>query len=102
MEHKSQQIRSLIKRLTVDLEEQRFIINDHWDGDLLAIGISHPVERDLLVYIKISEDDSDYFVALEFPSSIAIYEPAGEFHNIEYAELVKVIRHHLGLYKHAL
>jgi hypothetical protein len=54
----------LLSRLEERLGSDTFQIVDHWEGDLIAIGVAHPHNRELLVYIA-ANGPEDYYVELE-------------------------------------
>lgn len=97
MENKSAGIKALLMCLREDLGRGNFDITDHWEADTQAIGISKKGNENVLVYINVDDCKPIYYVALELPSKTNEYEPAGEYSNLKYDQLLTVIQSHLGL-----
>jgi len=74
---------------------------DHWDGDLLAIGISRRGEATRLVYVSVLPDREGRFdVALELPpkeGSDLPYEDGGWHHGLDLSEVFDVVASHLRM-----
>ena len=97
---KDESIKEVIKKLYNELGKDSFIIVDHWEADLNAIGIDSPSNNGVLVYISINENEKDsYYVSLELPPSSEIdlpYTGAGEFNSVNFEKLVEIIRKHFN------
>jgi len=78
-----------------------FAINDHWEGNLCAIGISAPGNPAQLVYISTWRRPSGYYaVELESappPDSEMPYEEIGEFDFVSRDELLGIVKTHLRI-----
>lgn len=98
--HKS--IIQLIGRLKMRMGEEAFDVVDHWDGDLMAIGIARPDNHDVLVYVcTFRKPPDEYFVSLELPpdpNDDYPYTPAGDYEVKSFDELVELIRRHFSSY----
>jgi hypothetical protein len=74
---------------------------DHWEGDLLAVGISRRGEATPLVYVSVVPDqDGRFDLALELPpkpSSGMPYEDGGWRCGLILSEVAEVVASHLGL-----
>jgi hypothetical protein len=74
---------------------------DHWDADLLAIGISRRGERTRLVYVSMLPDQEARFgVALEISPRVGAdlpYEDGGWHRGLTLSEVTGVATAHLGL-----
>ena len=94
---KDEKIKTVVNHLARRFGEEAFKIQDHWDADLVAIGLVDREEK-YLVYISAYADDG-YFVALEnlIPLGDFPYEPAGDFDNMDLEEVEKVFAQHLRL-----
>jgi hypothetical protein len=98
---KDQSITDAVARLRDRFGATAFTLADHWPGDACAIGVAPPREPGRLVYIAtMGRAPGRYDVFLEMPplpGSDSPYEPAGDFHDIEFEQLASVVAHHLGL-----
>lgn len=85
----------LVKNLEERIGLGKFIINDFWDADLCAIGLSDP-KKEALLYVSTHNRKSGlYYLSVE-----NINEPGGptmEFENIDISELESIVREHLKL-----
>src|SRR5947208_2640607 len=82
------------------LGKDAFQIVDHWEADLLAIGVASPSNAQRLVYIaSVSKSEQNYDVIYErapIPGSELPYEHCGKFHNVGLDELAQLVSNHLG------
>lgn len=89
-----------LRHLEERLGKGAFQIVDHWEGDLLAIGIASPSDRQRLVYIaSLGKSDQSYSAILErapTPGSELPYEDCGKFQDIGLDELTRVVSDHFG------
>ena len=83
--------------LREDIGRDNFDITDHWEGDRQAIGITQKGNEGVLAYISVGDKEPIYYIALELPSETDEYESVGEFNDLKYADLVQIIKKHLGL-----
>lgn len=75
-----------------------FQIVDHWEGDLNAVGVAHPRNRELLAYIA-ANGPEDFYVELEVPpppGSELPYSVAGRFRSLTFNKLAEVVAKHLA------
>lgn len=97
---KDESILRLIEKLKCAMGEDAFSVVDHWDADLLAIGIAKPENNDLLVYVSTYRQPfGSYFVSLQFPArpfSELPYSQGDEFQVRGFHELVEVIQRHFA------
>jgi hypothetical protein len=74
---------------------------DHWDADLMAIGLARKGVAGKLAYLSVRSTSGDirFFVALENPpkrDSDAPYEDAGSHGDLSLSQAADVIGRHLG------
>ena|SRR5947208_15413455 len=88
----------VLERLREQLGEA-FDTVDHWESDLCAVGIASPRNHGVLVYISTFAEPPDrYHVELELPrvpGNPSPYEPAGILTELDFAQLVVIVREHL-------
>ncbi len=79
--------------------ETNIVINDHWEADKEAIGLTDKTGQYLAYISTINDIDNRYFVALENPSvdNEMAYSPAGDFDNINLIELENILTRHFKL-----
>lgn len=65
MTFKSERIGYLVKYLQQKYGEENIVINDHWEEDFHAIGLTDNLGKHLAYISTISEKDNDYYLALE-------------------------------------
>ena len=98
---KDSSITLAVDQLRARFGADAFVIRDHWEADLFAIGIETPHEPGRLVYIATTEARPDRFdVSLELPPKGADelpYTSAGDWANVEWQEVVTLVGEHLGL-----
>lgn len=94
---KSEALLAVLRRLRSDLGEHAFAIEDHWEGDLHAVGVARPNDRRYLVYITTWPDDSSLSFQCESPglTSDAPYEPSAMVGGSTYQQLLTAVRAHL-------
>ena len=88
----------LLDRLRSDLGSAAFAVVDHWDADHCAIGLAHPSNHQILVYVStFHKETGQYDYELELPpvSEVELYSCAGRAESSTYEELLGVIRSHL-------
>jgi len=86
-----------LERLSKDLGKGTFVIQDHWDGDLNAVGIAKQENAGILVYISIFGcSEGRYDVHLELPPKLEDppYEDAAEYYNVDYLSLAVIVSKH--------
>jgi hypothetical protein len=94
---KDEGLLSILRRLRRDLGEDAFVIEDHWEADLNAIGIARPDDRRFLVYITIQPQVPSLSFQCESPSVDADlpYHSDDMTDGVTYEQLVGAARHHL-------
>ena len=79
----------------------KFVVNEHWEADLCAVGISAPNDPAQLVYIlSWGRPAGHYDVELEsapLPRSDAPYQAVGKFQAVPREEVLPIIEGHLRL-----
>jgi hypothetical protein len=79
----------------------KFVVTDHWNADLCAVGISAPDDPAQLVYIlSWGRPAGCYGVELESappPGSDEAYQTVGKFQAVTREELLRIIEDHLRL-----
>jgi len=79
----------------------KFVVTNHWDADLCAVGISAHNDPAQLVYIlSWGRPPGHYGVELEsapLPGSAAPYQTVGKFQAVPREELLRIILDHLRL-----
>ena len=100
--NKEKRIQDLVEYLIAKHGSNRFLIKDHWVIDDTAIGLADLSEQ-YLVYISTAGFEvSQYYVALEDPAkngSDLPYTPAGDYDNLDLAEVEEMILRHLRIKK---
>lgn len=80
---KDESILSLIDELKSRMGDDAFVVIDHWEGDLFAVGIARPDNHDVLAYVCTYEHPVEsYVVSLELPA-----KPGSELPYIQGDEL---------------
>jgi hypothetical protein len=94
-------IHDFIRRLRADMPVGSFVIVDHWDADLTAIGIAKPDDTRTLVYVASRESRiDDMYVELEEPpeaGSDMPYQSVGKFEHLTFERVADLIVSHLGI-----
>jgi hypothetical protein len=88
----------MLAKLEQRLGRGSFQIVDHWDSLLDAVGIAHPRNREVLVYIA-AHGPEDFHVELELPplaGSELPYSVAGEFRSVTFDDLVQIVAKHFS------
>jgi len=96
MQTKESSIKVLVARL--DLPTRGWIVVDHWEGDLCAIGIASAREPARLVYVSTFGKHNgvfDYECELPPANSDEIYQVAREATDVTFEELLAVMVSHL-------
>lgn len=97
---KSPEILDVLDRLSRRLGTGAFVVCDHWERDLCAVGIASPPSEQVLVYISTyGEKASRYSYELELPSSTdtdSPYDDAGRGSDVSSEELAAVVAEHLA------
>ena len=99
MINKDKPIREIIDYLQTKFGQTDIIIQDYWEGDFCAIGLTDRT-RQYLVYISTYGTEQDKFnVSLENPpiDNNLPYSPRGDFDNISLENLEKIVIEHLRL-----
>lgn len=97
--NKSRKILFIIDYFQSKYGAANIVVNDHWDADKEAIGLTDKTCK-FLAYISTSSDKgNDYYIALENPpvDNDLPYSTAGEFDNLSLTELETILAKHLKL-----
>ena len=97
--NKSKKILHIVEFFQSKYGATNILINDHWDSDKEAIGLTDKSGQYLAYISTISDRDNDYYLALENPpvDNELPYSPAGEFDNLSLIELENKLTKHLKL-----
>ena len=97
---KNQRIVDVVKHLQTKYGANNILIQDHWESDENAIGLTDKSGQYLGYISTIIGNDDSYYLALENPSidTDVQYVPAGEFDNIGLIELENLLSRHLRLF----
>lgn len=96
---KDKSIIEAVQYLQNKFGEEKVIIEDHWDGDMCAIGLTGPTKTNL-VYISTYKISAGlFFVSIELPSKDINfpYIDGGSFENITLLELEEIVKKYLIL-----
>lgn len=100
--HKNPAILAALDRLWSRLGSDTFVLADHWEADLCAVGIATPRSPGVLVYISCyGEPPGCFAYELELPPPPGDdfpYKVAGTGAGLSFEELAVVVAEHL---KHA-
>jgi len=81
--------------------DDAFDVVDHWDADLMAIGVATRTEHGQLVYFSTATDHSGrFYVELEEPPVSGDdfpYKSTGVFDDVDFNELATLVAQHLRL-----
>lgn len=94
---KDKSIRNLVEELKLD--QNGWIIVDHWEGDLCAIGIARPQTPRRLVWISTFNKMPGYYdYECEIPAGLEDYEylSVKEGRDVSFEELLDVLKAHLN------
>jgi len=93
--NKDKNIIQLIDHLENRFGLSKFIINDFWDADLCAIGLSDPQKKVLIYISTYGKRQGQYFISIEdiYTPTISNNKPQ----NVQFKELEIIIASHLKL-----
>ncbi len=98
---KDKNIKQVLAKLYKLFGEANFCLTDFWDADLCAIGIKNLTDKQYLIYISTYRKPTDcYFVEVEKTKGeidVANYDVIGNFDEINFDELSKIITKYLNL-----
>jgi hypothetical protein len=98
--NKDSTILAVLGLLWARLGPDAFVINDHWESDLCAVGIASPRNPGILVYIATFGELPERFgYELELPPShgdVLPYQIAGQGRGVTFDELADVVASHLS------
>jgi hypothetical protein len=95
--HKDRAIRELITRL--DLTSKGWVMVDHWEADLQAIGIAAKRDPRRLVYVSTFSGDQgrfDYQCETPMGPDDVDYSTTASGENVGFDALLRVLETHLG------
>ncbi len=97
---KDPRIIGVLRHLEATLGVSTFVITDHWEADLLAVGVTNPSNPNALAYIAIEGAPGHFTVIIEGPpkpGSDVPYEDIGRFQCNCLDDVVWVVRDFLGI-----
>ncbi len=97
MEGKAESIAQVLRRLRQDLGADSFVVVDHWDADMCAVGVARPDDPRYLVYISTFPDDGSLAFERERPpvDDDFPYDSDGLVEGATYDELAAAVRDHV-------
>gem|GEM_PF-652655 len=97
--NKSEKILHVIDFFQSKYGPTNILINDHWESDREAIGLTDRSGQFLAYISTLSDKDNIYYLALENPATgnELPYSPAGEFNNLSLKELESLLTKHFKL-----
>ena len=93
---KDKSILDLLARLGI--KARGWLVMDHWDADLCAIGLGAQKEPRRLVYVSTFRQKADrYYYECEIPCGpeLADYSVVEEAENVDFETLLSVLERHL-------
>lgn len=93
---KDKNLLELLERL--ELDARHWIIVDHWDALLGAVGIAHKSEPRRLVYISLEDEDPNhYYYECEVPigPELTDYSSIDSGEHVSFERLLSILEHHL-------
>ena len=99
MQYKSQQIQNLTTHLQKKYGSTNIIINDCWEGDMTAIGLSDKTKQFTVYICHFGKAKNKFFVSLEDPPTTdqSPYSPGGDFDDLSLEEVELIIDKHLRI-----
>lgn len=95
MSQKDQTIRDLVAALP--MKENAWVVVDHWDADLCAIGIARADRPRQLVYIStFGRDPRRYDYQCEMPSGPEDFRTTAAGDDVDFEALLGAVRKHLA------
>ena len=98
---KDRSIITLVGKLRARFGPDAFVIRDHWESDLCAIGIAALDEPTRLVHIStFGKPEGRYDVSLELPpvpGDDFPYTPAADRWDLDFEGLATLLGEHLGI-----
>jgi hypothetical protein len=94
---------SIIDALTALTERfgEALEVADHWEGDLMAVGVAVPKRPDRLVYFcTYQREPGRYYVDLESAAPVGSqlpYEQGETFEDVDFDSLATIISRHLDI-----
>jgi hypothetical protein len=89
-----------LSRLEKSIGSSGFVVTDHWENDLTAIGVSSPNDADILAYVScFNKVEGHYNYELELPAVPATempYTVAGRGSDVPLDELIRIVTVHLA------
>jgi hypothetical protein len=88
----------LLQRLRRDLGAGSFVVCDHWDADLCAVGVAKVGDERTLAYVSVyGNSPGAYYLELEDGAGDgADWQTVGRWERIAYSELRDRIAEHIG------
>lgn len=97
--NKSKKIIYILELLQNKYGETNIVLNDHWEADKEAIGLTDKTGQYLAYISTYNQKENTYFLSLENPptNDEELYSPAGDFDNVSLVELEDLLARHLRL-----
>ncbi|MEO7988491.1 MAG: hypothetical protein ABI663_03060 [Chryseolinea sp.] len=93
-------IKLTIKHLADKFGANKFKIQDNWDADLQAIGLTDVSEKYLIYFSNYGKKKNEFYVSLENLTqgdNDHPYEPAGDFDQVDLEGLENIFIKHLRI-----
>lgn len=96
---KDKNIINLLKNLEKKIGENKFMLNDNWEGDLCAIGISDLNEKNLAYISTFGKKEGIYYVELENINinKTGKFQTVEKHQNVNFEKLEKLFKKHLKI-----
>ncbi len=97
---KDQTIQEVLERLERRFGPSSLSVVDHWDADLMSIGLHrHEAPRPLVYICTHKRPAGQYYADIELPSedSEHPYKQGAKFESVDFEQLVTIISDALGL-----
>lgn len=98
---KDASIITVVEKLRCRFGQDAFVVRDHWEADIWAIGLAARDDSGRLVYVcTFGKSVGQYDVALELPPGRGEdfpYTPAGDRSDVDFEGLAALFREHLRL-----
>jgi hypothetical protein len=97
---KDPRIIGALHHLESALGRDSFVVTDHWEADLLAVGVANPSNPDALAYIAVEGAAGQFTVIIEGlpkPGSDMPYEDIGRFQCKDLDDVTWVVQDFLAI-----
>lgn len=103
MEQKDISIQNIVRHLQSKLGVDNIIINDFWDADNFAIGLTDKDHKNLVYISTWKKRSNEFYLSLECPADNdnVNYIECGTFDNVNMDEALEIVKQHLIKPMHA-